>query len=103
MKVLEQARPNLPQKPAKPAASAPAVIASKQQPTVSKAVAKTEIADDDDVTDASTAVSKSTVAVGKGGKATGKPGAAGGGASAAGAKKVISYIHFMKLHLLIKQ
>jgi hypothetical protein len=90
MKALEQARPNLPQKPAKAAASAPAVIASKQQPTVSKAVAKTELADDDDVPDASTAVSKSTVSVAKGGKAGGKPGAGSAAASATGAKKVIS-------------
>ena len=91
MKILEQARPNLPQKPAKVASSAPAIMTSKQQPTVSKA--KVESPDDDGGYSAP-AVSKSAV-VAKGGKVV-KP-AGGAAASASGLKKVINQCIFFGL------
>jgi len=84
MKVLEQARPNLPQKPAKVATSAPAVVVSKQQP----AKAKVESPDDDDGGYSVPAVTKSSSVVAKGGKVV-KP-AGGVATSASGLKKVFS-------------
>ena len=88
MKVLEQARPNLPQKAAKPTVSAPTTNVSKQPAAASKNAAKSEPANDDyDTAEVPPVTSKSSTSAPKGGKPA-KPGT-GGTAAGSAAKKVL--------------